>query len=358
MDAAQPPTDIPSTKEPNTSFDALIDLLASDDPLEDSARGSIDTQKLVLRDPSGKLDFDKIRSMFSRQPHVSPGGLQLTHGKDVSDRVTAINSQQRSEIEQGHIDPTSTQPPKYSDFPHNERPAPQTLPLFHPESNQISTPVPPDVQADHKTRSPSLTSSMVVMDPLMRPLAFDQLNNALSHANDEVRDLRRRFDELQALVSERVPRCTSSTRPDIAKGSSMSSSHASASASIPNTELEQISKQFPQEIETLSETQAKSFLLQILRSFGLPSAVIAQKGSAQDEVDAVPALSTKQQPPRSLEDIQRAINFLVAMDETVWRRGIEPNDNPYLFSEENVTALEKRIVLWEKTVRGSYNLPH
>jgi len=55
----------------SSNFDALIDLLASDD-IHDVAVAASDPshsprRTIDLRDASGKLDFDKIRLMFAKQ---------------------------------------------------------------------------------------------------------------------------------------------------------------------------------------------------------------------------------------------------------------------------------------------------
>lgn len=55
----------------NDAFEALIDLLASDgidDSSPERAGGNVS-----LRDPSGKLDYDKIRTMFATQNGGAPG---------------------------------------------------------------------------------------------------------------------------------------------------------------------------------------------------------------------------------------------------------------------------------------------
>lgn len=52
----------------NEAFEALIDLLASDGIDENTSELPGDrTRPATLRDPSGKLDFDKIRMMFAAQ---------------------------------------------------------------------------------------------------------------------------------------------------------------------------------------------------------------------------------------------------------------------------------------------------
>ncbi|OAX38809.1 hypothetical protein K503DRAFT_133757 [Rhizopogon vinicolor AM-OR11-026] len=53
----------------DNNFDALIDLLASDDihDIVVAPSGPSHSSRVHLRDASGKLDFDKIRLMFVKQ---------------------------------------------------------------------------------------------------------------------------------------------------------------------------------------------------------------------------------------------------------------------------------------------------
>jgi len=69
----------------NEAFEALIDLLATDGTDEDLPTDPVLPQaNVTLRDPSGRLDYDKIRIMFAAQNRVStapgpPGeGINLT----------------------------------------------------------------------------------------------------------------------------------------------------------------------------------------------------------------------------------------------------------------------------------------
>jgi hypothetical protein len=91
-----------SADEVNSSFDALIDLLASDDihdiAVADSHLSHSPHHTVQLRDESGKLSFDKIRLMFATQnlgpakvggksPDTCPDTChpRAQHGSDIQD---------------------------------------------------------------------------------------------------------------------------------------------------------------------------------------------------------------------------------------------------------------------------------
>ena len=55
--------------------------------------------------------------------------------------------------------------------------------------------------------------------------------------------------------------------------------------------------------------------------------------------------------PRTLGEIKNVVEFLVRMDELVWRRS-EYGANRGVFDPENALAVEDRIRLWERIARG------
>jgi hypothetical protein len=58
--------------------------------------------------------------------------------------------------------------------------------------------------------------------------------------------------------------------------------------------------------------------------------------------------------PRTLGEIKNVVEFLVRMDELVWRRS-EYGGNRGVFDLENVLAVEDRIRLWERIGRDRYS---
>ena len=55
--------------------------------------------------------------------------------------------------------------------------------------------------------------------------------------------------------------------------------------------------------------------------------------------------------PRTLSEVENVMEFLVRMDELVWRRSEHGSDHG-VFDSRNISALEERIRLWEKVARG------
>ncbi|KAH7928770.1 hypothetical protein BV22DRAFT_1126286 [Leucogyrophana mollusca] len=324
---------------PNASFDALIDLLASDDPLEDPATTSNEAQRLVLRDASGRLDFDKIRSMFSRQRRVSEEDAQDAIKHTGTNTGSKITGPLPSEVEPGNTSPPA----------ENRHSAP--VPVLDVSHDGASGILSPNTDLDKTTLPSAPSSTAVTMDPLIRPLDFSQLNDALSRANVEVEDLRRRYDDLQMLVSERLPRRVPSMLPASAiPGRHPSTVPEKTTPSAVQVEVSsEIDPQFPGEIAKLSEFEAKSILCYLSRALAFPpSVLVAQSGD--DRFTTLPA----SQQPQSVEDIRRSVDFLRSVDEVVWRRSTASVDRPAIFSEDNVNALSMRVALWEQTVRGSH----
>jgi hypothetical protein len=90
---------------------------------------------------------------------------------------------------------------------------------------------------------------------LTRPLEFDQLNGALSHVTSEIDTLRKRYEKLRTLVTERL-----SPLNGLQKGKNYaqpSGNHTTASQALTQRGLE-----FGQleEISSLSEYEAKYIL--------------------------------------------------------------------------------------------------
>lgn len=55
--------------------------------------------------------------------------------------------------------------------------------------------------------------------------------------------------------------------------------------------------------------------------------------------------------PRTLSEVRNVVEFLVKMDELVWRRS-EYGANRGVFDSRNISAVEDRIRLWERVARS------
>ncbi|KAH0832273.1 hypothetical protein J3R83DRAFT_13266 [Lanmaoa asiatica] len=334
----------------NETFEALIDLIASDGIDEnpstlpgDPARRQPNT---TLRDPSGKLDFDKIRLMFAAQ--------------NESHRVLG---EEKNRV----LSPTvPTEDGDSDDETHSHRSTPSTVPS---RSNSMS-PKPTEhatAAAGHRRsstfgnqpwaaihenataakvvsglvafgiRSDGASQEDVALTLLHQPLSFDELNTALTDAHEEVKSLRQQYDELQALVSKRLrteireqvkssPSAVNAGKIVLDKDSGRvetrdAGSQAQPSAIVPPTPLP---SDVPTEIATLSEIEAKRALSTLARSLNLSLSAIGPAASP-----STPAVSTPLQHSLSLPNptrqhdvasIIRSVKFLGAVDELVWRR--------------------------------------
>jgi len=91
-------------------------------------------------------------------------------------------------------------------------------------------------------------------------------------------------------------------------------------------------------VDLLSEQEAKQLLLEISDALKLKLPLDEDPRSATDQ-------------PRTLGEIKNVVEFLVKMDELVWRRS-EHGANRGVFDSKNISAVEERIRLWEGIARG------
>lgn len=98
----------------NEAFEVLVDLLASDGIDYVAPTGSVPREKCTsnttLRDPSGRLDFAKIRSMFEGQnhpdttggkvPNSDAGGVDAVRDRPIEESTG--NTQAGLDVHQAH----------------------------------------------------------------------------------------------------------------------------------------------------------------------------------------------------------------------------------------------------------------
>ncbi|KAI5995130.1 hypothetical protein EDD15DRAFT_2518317 [Pisolithus albus] len=159
---------------PSEAFEALIDLSTSDGiddppPASTVPRVRVMADGAALRDESGRLDFEKICSMSEEQSHAeSQGGPPIgavESDQRAEDTVTLKANPVTSAVQDSRPD-RSGYPDVDGAVPSNDAPPPRNVPTT--------------------------------------PFSFDQLNDALRSARDEMRNLRRQYNELQQLVAGRV----------------------------------------------------------------------------------------------------------------------------------------------------------
>lgn len=395
----------------NSNFDALIDLLASDDiAVADSYSSHSPHHTVQLRDASGKLAFDKIRLMFATQnlgpdriDNKSPDTRSDTHHSraqhenDIQDvfsksglsRSVSPSSQSSERGWQGSrltsagssvpldqtIQSTGTQTQHSASSTHTSHSSSpnelvhigsdEQIFLSRDEPNAQNTTVSPvpcdEMPLPHQggfiekaTRRPTditvpLTEHAGRVQDLTKPLEFEQINVALSRATSEIDTLRERYEKLRALVTERLS-------PLNGLQTGKPSAQPSGNHDIPSSQAQgsDIQRGFEsghlEEISSLSEYEAKNILTGLVTSLRLsPRSITTLVSRFLDEGPVYPH-------PSSVDDIRSSMEFLARIDELVWKRSVPVDgDGPdLLYSRANTDALIERLALWEKTIRGHH----
>ncbi|KIJ60317.1 hypothetical protein HYDPIDRAFT_116299 [Hydnomerulius pinastri MD-312] len=339
----------PQSTVSNDAFEALIDLLASD-----GIDGSPRTNNITLRDSSGKLDFEKIRSMYGghdrggTSDRSGPEALGLEGSDDERDADDTV------------------QPTVYSltalSRSNSHSPGLTTHPLDNPPSHIL------EARLNSMLGAPS-------------PLSFDEINTALSNAHAEVRSLRQQYDELHALVdnARRGHRPLSRGSSTSVVGAAVSDRPADGARLSDNAECFDGTRSgnplrtkdsgvqpllpalpsspppplpsetnIPPEIACLSEGDVKRVLTTLTHALNLSPSTLS----------SLPPLPTPTptQPQHDIATLTRTIHFLASVDELVWRRtssnaGMQRDMHP-VYSAENTAAIFARLELWERVVRG------
>ncbi|KAG1769295.1 hypothetical protein EV702DRAFT_701917 [Suillus placidus] len=185
---------------------------------------------------------------------------------------------------------------------------------------------------------------------LAKPLEFEQLNDALTHATSEIHSLRERYEKLRTCVTERLSPSnglqTGKPSAQPAGNHTIPSSQAQASTNIQGG----LESGHLEEISSLTEYEAKNLLSGLITSLRLsPRSVINLVSKFWDEGPVCPH-------PSSVDDIRSSMEFLARIDELVWKRSVPVNGDTHdlLYSRANTDALIERLALWEKTIRGHH----
>ncbi|KAI0272888.1 hypothetical protein BGY98DRAFT_1099725 [Russula aff. rugulosa BPL654] len=270
-------------------FDALIELLASDDARDDSnfhiaPEGATSSG---LRDANGKLDYAKIRSLFLQR--------QANNDGDHAMHSDALNHDLNSEpglnpplivVEE----PTALAGDSLLPNPLSQR--------GDIESNRIeAVSKDGDVHYSQSVLPPEASGDSIV----------HHLQAALFKAEEEVAQLRDHVSQLQTQANKLFESNFSQESRDV-----------SDIRGYPNT-----------------PRSAQATLNNVQEAFATGSSV----DSAPTEVDR--------------SDMERAIQFVVRADELVWRRSRYPSGCPApVFSHSNLDALAERLTLWESIIRA------
>lgn len=399
-----------SPDDANSSFDALIDLLASDDIHDIAVAGSHPHPDILLRDASGKLAFDKIRLMFAtknlgsdridnKSPDIRPDTYHLDaqHANNIQDvlrrrGLSRSESPSSQSSDRRRQESRSTSAGSSARLDQNMRSAstqtqhstfsvhtsPDELVRIRSDEQlflsrasdepdaQINSlpcdkiPLPPQGSSTEKvvtkptdlatplTESSSLRAGTV--KDFTAPLDFEKLNSALSHATSEIHSLRDHYEKLRTLVTERhLPLNGLQTAKPSAQPPS--GNHAIPLYQAQGSDLQRgLEPAHLEEISNLSEYEAKDILAGLIASLRLsPRSVRNLDSKFLDEGPICPY-------PSSVDDVRSSMEFLARIDELVWKRSVPMDtDGPDpLYSRANTDALVQRLVLWEKTIRAHH----
>ncbi|KAI5995070.1 hypothetical protein EDD15DRAFT_714725 [Pisolithus albus] len=347
---------------PSEAFEALINLLTSDgvDDAPPSTvtvpRARVTADGAALRDESGRLDFQKICSMFEGQNNAdTQGGTAIAAGETFQQVLDFPGGAAQTDVvdRRDNVEDTNTS---------KANPVTSTVQDLRPDRSEY-----PDV--DGAVPSNDVPPPRI----LTTPFSFDQLNDALGSARDEMRTLRRQYDELQQLVAERLGKgkelegSERKTTQKVVSGADDSKSCRDATAPsnlrVPTTAVRDGTEAGPQngpkqvgddgiaaEVARLSEEEARRALTVIASMTNVrPSLLLSGDPSSSPF-----KLSSPTRCNLSPQDISRALDFVERVDEIIWRRSSLPTNsslNP-TFSAGNVEGLLSRLELWEKMVRS------
>ncbi|KAI6017175.1 hypothetical protein BKA83DRAFT_4325186 [Pisolithus microcarpus] len=355
---------------PNEAFEALIDLLTSDGiddapPTSTVPRDRITAEGAALRDESGRLDFEKICSMFEGQIHAeSQGGTPVGAVESDQRVLDSLGGGAQTDVNDRRDNVGDTDTPKAN-------PVTATVLDSRPDKSGY-----PDVDG----AVPS-NDAPPPRDVLTTPFSFDQLNDALGSARDEMRTLRRQYDELQQLVAERLGKgkelkgSERKTMQKVASGAQDSKTCRDATASsdlrVPGTTVRDGTEAGPQiaaeggsnygpkqdgddgiaaEVAQLSEEEARRALTVIASMTDVRPLLLLSEDPGSAPFKSSPCTRGNLSP----QDISRALDFVERVDEIIWRRSSVPTNSSLdpIFSAGNVEGLLSRLDLWQKMVRS------
>ncbi|KAI6104840.1 hypothetical protein EDD16DRAFT_1635804 [Pisolithus croceorrhizus] len=350
---------------PNEAFEALIDLLAFDGiddvpPTSTVPRARITADGAALRDESGRLDFEKICSMFEGQNHTeSQGGTPVEVVQPDQQVLDSLGGGAQTDVDDPRdiVEDTVTLKAK---------PVTAAVQSSRPDRSGY-----PDVDGAAQSHD-----APPLRDVLTTPFSFGQLNDALGSARDEMRTLRRQYDELQKLVAERLGKgkehkMTQKVVSGAQDSKPCRNPTAPSNLRVPATTVRDGTETGPQiaiaggsdygpkqdgddgiatEVAQLSEEEAKRALTAIASITNVrPSPLLSG-----DPNSAPSKLSPRTRGSLSPQDISRALDFVERVDEIIWKRSSIPikfSLDP-IFSAGNVEGILSRLELWEKMVRS------
>ncbi|KAH9060166.1 hypothetical protein EDB87DRAFT_636086 [Lactarius vividus] len=275
-------------------FDALIELLATDDAADDSnfhivpeGEGAASTG---LRDANGKLDYTKIRSLF-QQRQTSKNTDVSSFDPDTEIKLPEIVVEEPTAL--ADISPPVKLQRVGESSEIEMAPGESSIP-----DSDARVLLVPQVDALFPCQNLSLFLTVRCAQDSEDSVVHN-LEGALSKAYEEITELRRQVLQFETQAAE-LFKSNSPKDPD------------------------------PGDIRGYVSKPASPTLSS--NAFGTEPLV-------PPGVDRL--------------DTERAIQFLIRVDELVWRRSRYPNGpSAPVFSQDNVDAVTQRLTLWESIIRA------
>ncbi|KAI6015389.1 hypothetical protein BKA83DRAFT_4341327, partial [Pisolithus microcarpus] len=338
---------------PSEAFEALLDLLTSDGiddapPISTVPRARVTAEGAALRDESGRLNFEKICCMFEGQNHTeSQGGTPVGDGEPDRRVLDSLGGPAQTDVvdRRDNVEDKNTS---------KVNPVTATVQDSRPDRSGY-----PDVGgAVHSNDAP------LPRDVLTTPFSFDQLNDALGNARDEMRTLRRQYDELQQLVTVRLGKgrelkgserkttqkvvCGAHDSKTCRDATALSDLRGHAAAMRDGTEAgrqngpKQVGDDgIAAEVARLSEEEARRALTAIASMTNVRPSVLLSGDPSFAPFKSSPSTRGNLSP----QDISRALDFVERVDEIIWRRPSLPTNSSLdpIFLAGNAEGLLSRL---------------
>lgn len=398
----------------NNSFDALIDLLASDDIHDIAVADSHPSHSgsphhtIQLRDASGKLSFEKIRLMFAgqnlgsdRMDKISPDArldMRVQCGSGIQDRdvlsrnglsrSVSSSSQSPERVRQGsrlasdaspaplvrNIQSTGAQIQHLaSSAPTSRSSSPDELVHTKLDEQIFSFQDEPNAQITAVNPVPGDKMLLTRQESSLEKVATrsTEIKETMPLYAGRVQDLTKplEFEQLNVALShvtseinslrERCDKLRTLVDERLPPSNGLqtgkpsvlpSGNHATASSQVQLCDIRGLESGHLEEISSLSEYEAKNLLTGLVTALRL---------SPRSVTNLVSKFADDKGPlcphPRSVDDIRSSMEFLARIDELVWKRSVPANGNgpELLYSRANTDALIDRLALWEKVIRSA-----
>ncbi|KIJ54522.1 hypothetical protein M422DRAFT_240589 [Sphaerobolus stellatus SS14] len=353
-----------SPPDSQSNFEALIELLATDsDELFQQTNSNEQPEPPDLRDEDGRLDFGKIKTMFSSKALNSTDNGEPSPRPDSNFNLvvdTSLISEGPLSGSMQIASPTASGLGGFHGFhstPLNVQAesTPLEQPLLGNNNDLIDLTSDDQYHVYSRDQPISFATDAIAPNTPQTQSSLSSVRTALNSAHKDIEVLRQRCQELESLIQESrgdtsSKPVTSASHPnllpprqqsqDTHEGTEDNPAHDDAASSGLA-----LHKDHDVDIDSLSLSQARYALKELLDELAIPTSAV--KSLLQDKR----AKTRETIPVLSLDGIHRAKELAVFTDELVWRRSRMGAEFENPFCEENIQSLKDRLELWERAVR-------